>query len=262
MFDIHYHLLFGIDDGPESMEGSLALAEASIAEGVTHIVCTPHSSYSYKFQPAVNQERLALLNERLNGRVTLGLGCDFHLSYENIEDALRHWEKYTINGKQYLLMEFPSLAATTLLTEQLYQFVPRGGVPIITHPERSLSLRENPGRLAEYIRVGCLVQVTAASLIGCFGSRAAEMANTLVRKNHAHFVASDAHSVSGRPPAMRSALEYLKANYGDETADRLCIHNPRAAFFGEALPPQPEPEELEEDSRPRRRSFFSRNFGR
>ena len=44
MFDIHYHLLFGVDHGPEDIEGSLALAEAFIAEGVTHIVCTPHAN--------------------------------------------------------------------------------------------------------------------------------------------------------------------------------------------------------------------------
>ncbi len=70
--------------GPRPLKIPLNLAEASIAEGVTHVVATPHASYKYPYQAEVNRERLAALNERLNGRLTLGLGCDFHLSYDNL----------------------------------------------------------------------------------------------------------------------------------------------------------------------------------
>ena len=59
MFDVHYHLIFGVDDGPETIEDSIALAEASIAEGTTHIVATPHANNVYRFDPAINSERLA-----------------------------------------------------------------------------------------------------------------------------------------------------------------------------------------------------------
>jgi protein-tyrosine phosphatase len=136
VFDIHYHLLFGLDDGPKTMEASLEMAEASIAEGVTHIVCTPHANDAYVFQPQLNQERLAILNERLGGRLTLGLGCDFYLSYENIEDAYKNRTKYTINGKQFLLVEFSNLSITPAISETFYRLAISGIVPIITHPER------------------------------------------------------------------------------------------------------------------------------
>lgn len=98
-------MIFGVDDGPKTLEMSLSLAEASIAEGVTHVVCTPHASHAHKFQPEVNQERLAILKERLRGRLSLGLGSDFHLTYDNIEDATRDRATYTINSGRYLLVE-------------------------------------------------------------------------------------------------------------------------------------------------------------
>lgn len=262
MFDIHYHLLFGVDDGPKDLESSVALAEASIAEGVTHIVCTPHASSQYEFRPEVNRERLAMLNERLAGRVMLGLGCDFHLSFDNIEDAFQNRTKYTINGKRYLLVEFPEMSIVHHISDILCRLVACGMVPIITHPERNPVLQHDPDRMAEWLRAGCLVQVTAASLKGRFGKRAEEMSLELLKKNWVHILASDAHSLTGRPPAMRGAYDQLKSDFGEGTANRLCIDNPRAVFMGEPLRAQPEPEGLFEESKPRRRGFLSSMFGR
>jgi protein-tyrosine phosphatase len=262
MFDIHYHLLFGVDDGPRDIEGSLALAEASIAEGVTHIVCTPHANSQYSFQPELNRERLAMLSERLGGRVTLGLGCDFHLSYDNIESALQNRTRYTINGKRYLLVEFPETGIAHSMSNTLCKFIALGIVPIITHPERNPILSRNPERMIQWMRSGCLVQVTAASLTGRFGKRAEEVSHQLVKKNWVQFIASDAHSIAGRPPCLRQAHGLLKSLHGQATADLLCIHNPRAAFMGEHLPPQPDPIGVDEEPKHRRRGFLSTIFGR
>ena len=107
MIDIHHHLLFGLDDGPSDIEISVAMAEMSMQNGVTHIVCTPHSSEHFKFDPALNPERLEMVRQRLGDRISLALGCDFHLMFDNIEDAIANPAKYSINGKQYLLVEFP-----------------------------------------------------------------------------------------------------------------------------------------------------------
>jgi protein-tyrosine phosphatase len=262
MIDIHYHLLFGLDDGPETLEASLAMAEASISEGVTHIVCTPHANDRYAYQPELNRERLAVLQDRIGDRVTLGLGCDFHLSYENIEDLNRNRRKYTINGKQFLLVEFPNFGISQNLTETLNQLVTSGTVPIITHPERNPTLVAYPDRLAEWLRCGCLVQITAGSLTGHFGRSAERMSHSLLKKNWVHFIASDAHSMQSRPPAMAPAYERLKVRYGQATADRMCIHNPSAAFFGSKMPSQPEPLGLVDEPNPGVGDFFRRVFRR
>ena len=262
MFDIHYHLLFGIDDGPKTLDDSLALAQASIAEGVTHIVCTPHSNDKYKFQPEVNRERLEMLRERLDGSLTLGLGCDFHLSYDNIDNLYKDRARFTINGNQYLLVEFPDFGIAANMAATFYQMTASGIVPIITHPERNPTLQKDSHRIAEWIRLGCLVQVTAASLIGRFGQRAQAMSQDLLKKNWAHIIASDAHSVERRSPAMARAYEALQTQYGQQTADRLCIENPRAIFFGEILAEQPEPQGVYDIYKPAKAGFFSRLFGK
>jgi protein-tyrosine phosphatase len=260
VFDIHYHLLFGVDDGPKTLEESLALAEASIAEGVTHIVCTPHSNDKYRFDPAVNRERLAMIEERLGGRLTLGLGCDFHLSYDNIENLYKDTARFTINGKRYLLVEFPDFGIATNMEATFYEMTMSGVVPVITHPERNPTLQKDPGRMAEWIRLGCLVQVTASSLMGRFGQRAQAASRDLLKKNWVHIIASDAHGVERRAPSMAKAYAALQSEYGQQTADRLCIENPKAVFFGEPLAEQPEPRGVFEE--PAKKGFFSRLFGR
>ncbi len=264
MIDIHHHLLYGLDDGATDIETSLQMAEMAVADGITHVVCTPHANSEYDFRPEENAARLERLQEKLGNRLTLGLGCDFHLSYDNIEDALANPAKYTINDKQYLLVEFPDFGIPQNISSSFYEMSVAGMVPIITHPERNLTLMQKPEKLAEWIRMGCLVQVTAGSLMGRFGKGPQRIARQLLDLHWVHVIATDAHNTTSRPPAMSEAYDFLAEEYEPEEAARLCVRNPQAIFFGEALPEQPVPEKIfEEDGSlaPKKRglwSFFSR----
>ena len=105
MIDLHHHLLFGLDDGSPDLETSLAMAQIAVEDGITHVVCTPHANSKYDFNPAINAEKAQALRERLAAEgipLTIGLGCDFHLSYDNIQSALKHPVRYSINGLGYL----------------------------------------------------------------------------------------------------------------------------------------------------------------
>ena len=240
MIDIHHHLLFDLDDGSRSLEMSIAMIEMAIADGITHIVCTPHSSERFKYQPAVNQERLELLRAAVGDRIQLGLGCDFHLMYENIEDALHAPAKYTINGKGYLLVEFPDFSISPNTAATLYDLRLSGMTPIITHPERNPLLSKQPERMGEWLAAGSLIQVTAASLHGRFGQNAQKVVHWLLERNWVHFLATDAHNLTTRPPQLRVAYNAVSEKYGQAAAERLCVTNPRAAFNGDPLPEQPE----------------------
>jgi protein-tyrosine phosphatase len=262
MIDIHHHLLFDTDDGPRDIESSIAQAEAAAADGITHIACTPHANDTYEFVPERNEERLAAINERLCGKVTLGLGCDFHLSYENIEDALKNPTKYTINHGKYLLVEFAEYMIPENIGDTFYEFAVRGMRPIITHPERNPLLQRDSSRMADWMRTGCLVQVTASSLGGRFGKRAQHLVWQMLEKKWVHFIATDAHNLAGRGPSMKPAFEAITKRFGEDTAWRLCVGNPKAAFNSEKMPPQPEPEGVYDQDEPPKPTLWERIFGR
>lgn len=263
MIDIHHHLIYGVDDGSRDLETSVQMVDMAAADGITHIVCTPHAVERYPYQAEVNAERLAALKERVGDRVQLGLGCDFHLSFENIEDALAHPHKYTLNGLNYLLVEFPDTSISPKITDMFYEMMVAGMRPIITHPERNLTLQRKPERMNEWLEQGCLVQVTANSLTGRFGKRAQEMGLQLIEQGCVHFLATDAHDLKSRPPVMSEARRIVVEKFGSDTAERLCVTNPLAAFEGKPIPNAPIPDWDQQAGRePKQPGFFSRLFGR
>jgi len=243
MVDLHHHLLPGLDDGSPDLETSIAMARMAVADGITHVICTPHASSRYAFSPTLIEEKLSSLRSALASEsvpLTLASGCDFHLGYDNIKDAIAHPRKYSLNSTDYLLIELPDHGLSTSLEEIFYQLRLAGLVLILTHPERNPTLQRDQARLASWLREGMLVQITTSSILGKMGETARKMSHTLLTNRWVHFLATDAHNLTTRPPRMAEARDLVATKYGDAYANRLCTENPAAVFAGLPLPEQDE----------------------
>lgn len=226
------------------------MLQMAAAAGTTDIVGTPHADLEYKFQPELVQERLEMLSRACNGTPRIYSGCDFHLTYDNIQDALAHPTKYTINHRKYLLVEFSDMLIFQNTGEILQRMREHGILPVITHPERNPLLQRRMEALETWVREGTLLQVTAQSLLGRFGKTARQFSRELLHRGMVHFVASDAHDTKHRPPVLTDAFRWVEKEFGRAQAELLFIDNPKAAIEGTPLPAPPLPSEA-----PRRKWF-------
>ena len=203
--------------------------------GSTDIVATPHANYEYKFDPDVIAGKLEELRSAVGDLIRIHTGCDFHLSFDNIQDALRIPSKYAINHKRYLLVEFSDSLIPETTDDVFYQMQTTGLIPIITHPERNVILQKRFDKLERWARSGCLIQVTAQSFLGRFGKQAKRFADLLLERNLVHIVASDAHDTKYRTPSLKEAHEYVSKMCGSARGEALFVTNPRATLTGTPL---------------------------
>ena len=246
MIDIHSHILPGLDDGAQSLDESMAMLRVAAEAGTTDIVATPHANLEYSFNPERITGKIAELSAAAGPAPRIHRGCDFQLSYDNVQDAIANPARYTINHKNYLLVEFSDLVIFKNAGEILNRLLDAGMVPVVTHPERNWLLQQRLAELEGWVAEGCLLQVTGQSLLGRFGRRAKDFSDTLMRRGLVHFIASDAHDPEDRSPDLSGAYDYVARKYGREWAERLFVTNPRCVLTGERLdqeamdtPPRP-----------------------
>ena len=239
MVDIHCHILPGIDDGSKSWEMTAEMCRVAAQDGITHMVATPHCNSDFDYDRDRYTEMLGELADAANGKLTFSLGCDFHFSYENIQDALHHPRRYTIGDSQYLLIEFSDYSLPPTVKDDLLSLSSSGMTPVITHPERNQILLRRPELVLAMVEQGCLVQVTANAVTGFWGRPSKKMADWLLKRDAVHVIASDAHDPERRKPVLSEARDAVAKLAGKDIADALVTQNPAAIVDGKGLPYQP-----------------------
>ncbi len=241
MVDIHCHILPGMDDGAASWDTALEMCRRAAADGIHHIVATPHANDEF----AYDRERAVATLERLQtmagGAVKFSLGCDFHLSYDNVRAALTEPEQFAIAGGSYLLVELSDFGTASAAHRALAKLREAGLKPIITHPERNLALAREPRAVLRMVEEGCAVQVTASALTGYWGPGVQEAAHWLLDHDAVHVLASDAHGAEKRPPVLSAGRDAAAQIVGGDVARALVDDNPSAIVAGQPLPYFPKP---------------------
>ena len=255
MIDIHCHPLPATDDGPKTFDVAVEMCRMAAADGVTHLVATPHCNYEYPFRPEENQTKLAQLQAEVGDTPQLLLGCDFHLSYDNLRQLIENRGQFTINASSYVLVEFDDHFVPEQMDRVFYELQVAGLTPIVTHPERNPVCCRRPEVLFNWVTRGCLLQVTAQSYTGGFGHAAQRFAEHLLERNFIHFFASDAHDTRHRPPILSPCYQKVAATRGKALADLLLKKNPEAVVKGLPLPPGPPP--LGQETVKKSRSWLS-----
>jgi protein-tyrosine phosphatase len=259
MIDIHHHCLPGVDDGPRELSEAAEMCAAAAAEGIETIVATPHVLRGRwpSFSRRELESRLAELRELVGETPRLVLGSEYFFSHDMADLLQDGTTVHPLNAGRYVLLELPSNSVPPMFNQPLYRAQLDGWLPILAHPERNTVFQANPDLLAALIGHGLRVQITATSLTGAFGAQARLAAETFLRRNLVHFVATDAHNLVKRPPRMREALAALRELAGDAVTEALTVENPRAVLENRALPYEPEPEEMASPGLfTRLRSFF------
>jgi len=207
----------------------------SAADGIEHIVATPHANDRYFYDREYLTNLLLALQGRIGGAPKLSLGCDFHLSLENMQAATQSPERYRIGNSHYLLVEFSNFSIPPQVDEWFTQMREKQMTPIITHPERNPILQEAPQRILQWIELGCAVQITGSVLTGSWGTRSRQVAELLLKQKAVHFLASDGHDTERRPPVLSAARKIVAREYGEEVAQALVESNPRAVVEDQPL---------------------------
>lgn len=227
MIDIHCHILPGIDDGPKTMDESVLMARMAAEDGITKIVATPHINFELT-SPGEIKSMVLNLNQRL---VDEGIGISVFPGADVsavIDPALL--SVYTVNDSRYVLVEFPHGHIPASARQTVFALVTAGLRPIITHPERNRSVISDPDLISGLIESGALVQVTAGSITGEFGRQVLKCAESLLKMRFVHFIATDAHSSTRRPPLLSEAVRLAGRVMGEHEVFALVRQNPEAVI--------------------------------
>ncbi|MDZ5784225.1 tyrosine-protein phosphatase [Marinococcus luteus] len=241
MIDIHTHILPGLDHGPEAVSESIAIAKEAAANNIQTVFATPH------YRPGVyDNDGLAVKESVLDFNVQLRAesiplhvksGHEITLYKEMVHDLLSG-QLLPLEDTNCVLVEMQTGDTFMQIKALFYSMQLEGYIPIMTHPERLQSSEETDEPLYYLVSHGALAQVSAEAVAGRQGWRRQRFALKLLRKNLAHFIASQADSVPFRlKPAYEQTAAVLglaKARELQENTKRLLVGSP--AFVE---PPEP-----------------------
>ena len=228
MIDFHSHIVYGVDDGSETIENSIKILKEAENAGFDKIILTPHYMEDYyeftkqEISERINELRKACIEENIN--IELYQGNEIYIT-NNIEEYLNNNIASSLNDSRYVLFETPMNVEPQNLLEVIYKIKGLGKVPVLAHPERYAYIQKNPNRLLEFIDEGVLLQTNYGSIAGQYGEIAVKTAKKLIKNNFIHFLGSDVHKQGYIYREVDNILETLSKWIDEEKIEELTTSN-------------------------------------
>lgn len=230
MTDIHMHLIPGVDDGAENMEMALVMLLRAKEQGISRIIATPHSEAFHFSKEDIRTvfQRLTAAAAKLCPDIKLYSGCEVYCEADIMEQVLELLDSGvypTMNGTNYVLMEFSQWVAPERTAPCVKALVDAGYKPIIAHMERYKYLRNHMELVDRFRAMGALIQLNAYSLFDEMDDSVKNWARRLVLERKADFLGTDAHRTYHRPPSAELGLNWLYENAAQEYANAIAFEN-------------------------------------
>ena len=232
MYDLHAHILPGVDDGAVTPQDTLAMSRVAAETGTKVVLATPHrkdvtENWSVAYLRKLIEEMNAQ-NRDHGVELSLVLGMENHLDTD-LPAEIEVGRALPMNGTRYILIEMPFFGRPDFIEDTLSEVQDMGMVPVLAHPERIEAFQDYPDMLRRFIDKGMLSQITSNSLIGFWGKEVRDFTRCLLKNGMAHVMASDTHhAVGGRSPRMDVGLEEAADIIGFEAALTMLVDTPRA----------------------------------
>ena len=229
IYDIHCHIVPGVDDGATDIEETGKLLRMEYEQGVRTIIATPHFRFRMFETSAEKVKEQFKLVEKAAAEVAsdlhVYLGCEFHTNMEMIS-MLRENKVMTMAGSRYVLTEFSHNSEENYIRERLSTLLSGGYKPIVAHIERYEATRTSMDFVEELVDMGVCMQINADSITGKDGFFTKRYCNRVMKQDLLHFVGSDCHNSTKRISRIGEASRVVTAKFGQDYADELFIRNP------------------------------------
>ncbi|MBF0746251.1 tyrosine protein phosphatase [Gemella sp. 19428wG2_WT2a] len=229
MIDIHSHIIFGVDDGPKTLEDSLELIDEAYSQGIRKIIATSHRRRGmFNTSEDKIKHNYTILNNEVKNKykdLELYYGGELYFNLDILK-KLENKEVPTLADSNYVLLEFSSNVMYKEIFNAVDSVTLLGLKPILAHIERYNCLEKNKKRVEELLHKGALMQINSSSVLKMkfFGDKHKvykKRAKYFIENDLISFVATDMHNLDERKPHLKEAYEFISSKYGKELAENL-----------------------------------------
>ena len=236
IYDLHTHVLPGVDDGAPNLECALQMLKNAAASDVSLLAVTPHCNCGRgNYLDADLKQRFRALQQAAKDiPVQLVLGGEVRVNAD-LPGYLRQGLLPTLNGSRYLLTEFLPDTRVCDFVPALQEIRMQGYIPLVAHPERYEAVCQDPQIVIPWLDMGCHLQLTGASILGSYGKTVQHTTAFLLKNDLVACVASDAHGQVRRSNFIMDVFDHLTVRYSKQYAGCLMYENPMRICHDEEL---------------------------